>query len=100
MINPKKFNKISDEGLSKITGGSAVQKDKWATVGGLKSSMLAMRTQPANEYSNVMSGGGLENGDMLQIKGAPVIGSDGRTYVMAYSPKTGMSGYVNTQFLL
>ena len=33
------------------------------------------------------------------VKGSPVLGGDGRTYVKVYSPKSGKTGYVNAQFL-
>ena len=54
---------------------------------------------PEYDYSNIMQGCSLSNGDRVQIQGSPVLGDDGRTYVKVYSPKSGKTGYVNAQFL-
>ena len=94
-----KMSKLQDEALEKVAGGAGISQNSWATVGSLQSSTLAMRTQPAYDYSNAMPGCDLNNGDKVQIKGAPVVGADGRRYVMVYSPTSGKTGYVNASFL-
>ena len=41
----------------------------------------------------------LYNGDQVILLGAPVAGSDGRTYVYVQSVKSGTQGYVNAGYL-
>ena len=94
------FDKINEEELVEVSGGGSYYAvNGWMTVCRLQSGYLAMRTQPTYDYSNEIRGAELYNGDQVQVKGNPVQGTDGRTYVLVYSPKTGTTGYVNYGFL-
>ena len=90
---------MNDQELENVAGGFGNQNGNWRVVAGLQSGWLAMRTTPTYDYSNEMRGNELYNGDQVQILSAPVVGSDNRTYIMVYSPKTGARGYVNASFL-
>ena len=90
---------MNDQELENVAGGFGNQNGSWRVVAGLQSGWLAMRTTPTYDYSNEMRGNELYNGDRVQILSAPVVGSDNRTYIMVYSPKTGARGYVNASFL-
>ncbi len=94
---------LNEQDLEGVAGGkkltAAVGIGEWMTVTGLQTGVLALRTQPNYDYSNEMKGSELYNGDRVQIKSKPVQGSDGRTYVKVYSPKSGKTGYVNYAFL-
>ena len=97
----KEYEAMNLDDLENVVGGAGkLAENSWATVAHLEASTLAMRKQPGYDYSNIMTGCNLSNGDKVQIKGSPVVGSDGRTYVKVYSPKSGKTGYVNAQFLI
>ena len=94
------FEELSEQDLEAVAGGVDQHKaGGWMTVSGLQSGFLAIRTQPSYDSSNEIKGAELYNGDQVQLKGRPVLGTDGRTYVMVFSPKTGTTGYVNHAFL-
>ena len=96
------LKKVLDQELENVTGGqggSAVIK----TVANLNAEYLPLRTVPVEKQENEIQGSKLHNGDTVVITGAHVQGrtSEGKaaTYVWVYVPKTGVSGYVNAQFL-
>ena len=89
---------INEQELDNISGGCGIDSG-WKIVTGLQSGYLAMRRQPCYDYSNEIRGCELYNGDSVQITGAHVQGTDGRTYVWVYSPKSGVSGYVNAAYI-
>ena len=93
------LKKINDQDLEEVVGGFQNQNGRWRVVAGLQTGWLAMRTAPTYDYSNEMRGNELYNGDQVQVLSAPVVGSDNRTYILVYSPKTGARGYVNASFL-
>ena len=94
------FEELSDRDLEAVAGGVDQRKaGGWMTVTGLQSGFLAIRTQPSYDSTNEIKGAELYNGDQVQIKGRPIPGTDGRTYIMVYSPKTGTTGYANYAFL-
>ena len=97
----KEYEEMNLSDLENVGGGAGkLTADSWATVSGLEASTLALRKRPEYDYSNIMQGCSLSNGDRVQIQGSPVLGDDGRTYVKVYSPKSGKTGYVNAQFLI
>ena len=67
------------------------------TVANLKSGWLALRTEPYYNAANEI--GHLFNGDCVQILSGPIAGKDGHTYIVVYSPKLGMQGYVNAAYV-
>ena len=83
--------------MEKVAGG--VGRDGWATVSGLQTGYLALRTKPGYDYANEILGSESYNGDALQITGSYVTGFDGKTYVWVFNPRSGRSGYVNASFL-
>ena len=91
------IKKINEQELNEVSGG--VGANGWATVAGLQSGYLALRTAPCYDYNNEIRGSESYNGQQLQITGSYVQGSDGRTYVWVYNPRSGMSGYVNASYL-
>ena len=93
----EEMKKVNEAELEQAAGG--IGPNGWATVCGLKSGWLAMRTAPTYDYNNEMRGNELYNGDQVQITGSYVQGYDGRTYVWVYSPKTNASGYVNAAYI-
>lgn len=88
---------ISDQKLEEVAGG--IGRDGWATVSGLQTGYLALRTRPGYDYSNEIRGSESYNGDSLQITGGYSVGPDGKTYVWVYNPRSTMSGWVNAAFL-
>ena len=95
------FEKLNDQELEDIAGGIVkMAVNEWKTIARLQTGVLAMRTQPNYDYSNEIKGAELYNGDKVQIKGAPVQGTDGRTYVKVLSKKSGKTGYVNASFIM
>ncbi len=88
---------LSSEELEKVAGG--VDADGWATVWGLQSGYLALRTSPGYDFNNEIRGSESYNGYRLQITGSYTTGFDGRTYVWVYNPRTGKSGWTNAAFL-
>ena len=91
------IKKIDEQELNEVSGG--VGANGWATVTGLQSGYLALRTAPCYDYNNEIRGSESYNGQQLQITGSYVQGTDGRTYVWVYNPRSGMSGYVNASYL-
>ncbi len=87
----------SDADLEKVSGG--VGSDGWVTVTGLRAGFLALRTAPVYDYDNEIRGSESYNGDRLKIVGPTTVGSDGKTYVWVYNPRTGRSGWTNAHFL-
>ena len=98
----KELNRISEEELEGITGGST-WTEGWRTVRCIQSGYLAIRTAPAAKYENEINHIGLVNGDRVRITGSFIQGTgfDGRpaAYVWVYAPKFGVSGYVNASFI-
>lgn len=91
--------KVKDVELEQAAGGyggNGVQR----RVSGLKSGYLAMRTVAYYDANNEIRGAELHNGDVVYVQGAVIPGGDGRTYVWVYSPRTGVSGYVNASFVV
>lgn len=94
-------NKINAEELENIAGGAAAG-GQWMTVSGLKDGYLAIRTRPEATYESEINHTGLLNGDKVQITGGYVNGpgfGGQATYVWVFSPKYGVSGYVNAAYL-
>lgn len=92
--------KLNEQELEGVNGGYGYYNNNgWMTVCKLQSGYLAMRTKPTYDYSNEIRGCELYNGDQVQITGSYVGGSDGKTYVWVFSPKSGISGYVNAYYL-
>jgi hypothetical protein len=90
--------KATNEELENAAGGAAFPGN-WKTVAGLQKGYLAIRTAPTYDYGNEMRGYELYNGDAVQVLDTPVMGSDGKVYVRVYSPKSGVTGFVNANFL-
>ena len=88
---------LTNEQLEKVAGG--VDMYGWATVWGLQTGYLALRTSPGYDINNEIRGSESYNGDRLQITGSYTTGFDGRTYVWVYNPRTGRSGWTNASFL-
>ena len=93
------LNKINEMEVESVNGGNGYNADGYRTVTGLQTGWLAIRTAPTYDYANEIRGSELYNGDQVILMGAPVIGSDGRTYVFVQSCKNGTQGYVNAAFL-
>ena len=88
---------VKDQELETAVGGYG--EGRWVTVSGLQTGYLAMRLRPTYDPNNEIRGSESYNGQALQITGGYTTGSDGRTYVWVYNPRTGTSGWVNAQFL-
>ncbi len=94
------LNKINEMEVENVTGGAGgYNANGYRTVCGLKTGWLALRTAPTYDYANEKRGYELYNGDQVILLGAPVAGSDGRTYVWVQAVKSGAQGYVNAAFL-
>ena len=91
------IERVNDQELEDIAGGFAT--GTWVTVRGLQTGYLALRTTAKYDYANEIRGSESVNGQTLQITGGYTVGSDGRTYVWVFNPRTGMSGWTNAQFL-
>ena len=91
------MEKLKDQELEATAGGFS--QGEWVTVRGLQTGYLALRTQPTYDYNNEIRGSESYNGQVLQITGGYAPGSDGRTYVWVYNPRSGMSGWTNAQYL-
>ena len=94
----KELERKNDQELEQVAGG--VDRYGWATVYGLKTGYLALRTAPGYDYNNEIRGSESYNGDRLQITGSYVAGFDGRTYVWVFNPRSGRSGWTNAAFLV
>jgi len=93
------LNKINDMEVENVSGGAGYNSGGYRTVCRLETGYLAMRTAPTYDYSNEIRGAELYNGDQVMLLGAPVVGSDGRTYIYVQSVKSGVQGYVNNYYL-
>ena len=93
------IEKMREQELDAVSGGSQSYSDGWRMVVGLKGSYLAMRTEPYYNRYNEIIGSELYNGFRVQLKGPMVTGRDGKTYVQVYSPHSKCTGYVNASFL-
>ncbi len=93
------LNKINDMEVENVSGGNGYNSSGYRTVCRLETGYLAMRTAPTYDYSNEIRGAELYNGDQVLVLGAPVVGSDGRTYIYVQSVKSGVQGYVNNYYL-
>ncbi len=92
------IEKLDNQQLEEIAGG-AFTPGGWVTVCGLQTGYLALRTSPGYDYNNEIRGSESYNGQPLQVTGGYTFGSDGKTYVWVYNPRSGRSGYVNAAFL-
>ncbi len=91
------LKKINENELENTVGG--VTQDGWATVYGIQTGYLALRTAAGYDYKNEIRGSESYNGDLLQIIGPYTTGFDGKTYVWVYNPRTKMCGWTNASFL-
>ena len=89
--------KLNDAELEAVAGGYS--KDGWVTVTGLHAGFLALRSEAGYDRENEILGSESYNGQVLQITGGYAPGSDGRTYVWVYNPRTGKSGWVNARYI-
>ena len=91
--------KINEQNLENVNGGYATTNTR--VVANIPDGYLAVRTATSFQYENEI--GRLYNGDVVQITGpyVPGTGINGTpaTYVMIYSPRLGISGYVNAAYL-
>ncbi len=92
------IEKLDNQQLEEIAGG-AFTPGGMVTVCGLQTGYLALRTTPCYDYNNEIHGSESYNGQTLQVTGGYTFGSDGKTYVWVYNPRSGRSGYVNAAFL-
>lgn len=93
------LKKINEKAVENVTGGNAYEVNGYRTVSGVQTGYLSIRTAPTFDYTNEIRGSELHNGDQVILLGAPIAGSDGRTYVFVRSVKNGTQGYVNAAFL-
>lgn len=97
------FEKINDQELENAAGGQYGAANI-KHVANLQGGYLAVRTAPEAKYENEIQSSKLYNGETVQITGAYVQGTTfngGKaTYVWVFVPKTGVSGYVNANFLI
>ncbi len=97
------FEKINDQELENAAGGQYGAANI-KHVANLQGGYLAVRTAPEAKYENEIQSSKLYNGDTVQVTGAYVQGTTfngGKaTYVWVFVPKTGVSGYVNANFLI
>ena len=70
------FTKVNEQELNNVTGGN-----------------------DGRFYDDTNILGELYNGDDVQLIGSTIAGGDGRSYILVYSPKLGIQGYVNTNYL-
>ena len=95
------IRKMNEQEAANVAGGVEGYNygNGWRTVKNLQGGYLALRTAPCYDYNNEIRGSESYNGQQLQITGSYVQGTDGRTYVWVYNPRSGMSGYVNASYL-
>ena len=97
------INKINEQEVKDVTGGTVEPQGQWRTVRGLPGGYLAIRTEPAYKYENEINHIGLYNGEQVQIAGQYVEGTgingSKATYAYVYAPKFGCYGYVNAYFI-
>lgn len=96
------LKKLDNAELENITGGNAglYYNEGWRTVAGTAGGKTSIYSAPYSDPSNAVSGSDLSDGDRVQIAGASAEGKDGNTYVWVFSPRTGISGYVNSAYLV
>ena len=96
------FEMINELDLEIAAGGQS-SSAQIKTVANLKEGYLAVRTAPHARFENEIRGTKLFNGEQVEITGEYVQGtsfSGGKaTYVWVFVPKTGVSGYVNADYL-
>ena len=96
------FEKINDQELENAAGGQYGAANI-KHVANLKDGYLAVRTAPEAKYENEIQSTKLYNGDTVQITGGYVqgttFGGGKAPYVWVFVPKTGVSGYVNANFI-
>ena len=96
------FEKINAQELENAAGGQAGAANI-KHVANIQAGYLAVRTAPEAKYENEIKSTKLYNGDTVQITGEYVQGTTFNgvkaTYVWVFVPKTGVSGYVNANFL-
>ena len=94
------INKMGEQELETVAGGNyGGGNGSWVTVRGLQTGYLALRTTPTYDFSNEIRGSESYNGQPLQITGGYAYGSDGKTYVWVYNPRSGRSGWTNAAYL-
>ena len=93
------LNKMNEMEVENVAGGAGYNTNGYRTVCRLQTGYLAIRTAPTYDYANEIRGAELYNGDQVILLGAPVVGSDGRTYVLVQACKNGVQGYVNAGYL-
>ena len=95
----EKLTKVTEQELDNVAGGNdgRFYDSSWRKVANLEAGFLAVRSVPYYDDSNII--GELHNGDSVQLAGSTINGSDGRKYIMIYSPKLGVKGYVNVNYL-
>ena len=95
------FEKLNERELENAAGGQS-GAGVYKRVTHLKAEYLPVRNAPVEDPANEIKGTQLRNGDVVLITGANVRGTTagGRAdYVWVFVPRTGASGYVNTEFL-
>ena len=96
------FEKINDQELENAAGGQYGAANI-KHVANLKDGYLAVRTAPEAKYENEIQSTKLYNGDTVQVTGGYVqgttFGGGKALYVWVFVPKTGVSGYVNANFI-
>ena len=95
----EKLTKVTEQELANVAGGNdgRFYDNSWRQVANLEAGFLAVRSAPYYDDSNII--GELYNKDNVQLVGSTINGSDGRKYVLIYSPKLGIKGYVNVNYL-
>ena len=99
------LKKMNEQEAANVAGGVEGYNygNGWRTVQGLPGGYLALRTAPAFKYENEVIHNGPKNGQLVQITGPSVAGTDISgapcTYTWVYSPDYGVSGYVNANYI-
>ncbi len=92
---------LNIEDLEEVAGGKhSSSNKKWKTVRGIKSgTYLAVRTRPAYNPDNEL--GKLYNNDSVEVTGDTVYTGNSYDpyYTWIWSPRLGLSGYVNSRFI-
>ena len=97
------FEKLNERELENAAGGQS-GAGVYKRVTHLKAEYLPVRNAPVEDPANEIKGTQLRNGDVVLITGASVRGTTAgggkAAYVWVFVPRTGASGYVNTEFLV
>ena len=96
MTELKEMIRVEDAAVKNTAGGNDGY-GCYSTVCNLRSGYLAMRTFPY--YSEANEIGCLYNGDCVQIVIGIIGSKDGHCYVIVYSPRLGIQGYVNAAYV-